>query len=103
MNTQCQTHIEPSQIGCNENPLTTATLSAARLAEKIIGKLRNQYQIRKQRRIDRDAFNRLVTLDESALKDIGITRADVLWASQLPLSVNASLELEKIARAPKIL
>ena len=59
------------------------------------------YHVKKQQRIDRDAFRRLVALDDAALKDIGVTRNDVIWASQLPLSQNASLELEKIARQPK--
>ena len=31
------------------------------------------------------------------LDDIGITRADVRWASGLPLTVNAALELEERA------
>jgi hypothetical protein len=36
-------------------------------------------------------------LDEHLLDDIGITRADVRWASGLPLTVNAALELEERA------
>jgi uncharacterized protein YjiS (DUF1127 family) len=36
-------------------------------------------------------------LDEHLLDDLGITRADVRWASGLPLTVNAALELEERA------
>ena len=50
---------------------------------------------RKQQQIDRDAFNHLLSLDETMLKDIGLRRDDVLWATKLPLSINAALELEK--------
>jgi hypothetical protein len=40
---------------------------------------------------------RLDALDDFLLQDIGVTRADVRWASGLPLSVNAALELEERA------
>lgn len=33
-------------------------------------------------------------LDDRMLADIGVRRDEVEWASQLPLSVNAALELE---------
>ena len=49
-----------------------------------------------KRRIDRDAFNTLLGLDDRALTDIGVKREDVLWASRLPLSFNAAQELEKL-------
>lgn len=65
-----------------------------------MNQLREQRRLNKQRRIDRDAFRRLIALDDAMLKDIGVKRDDVIWASQLPLSVNASLELEKIAKQP---
>lgn len=54
-----------------------------------------------QRRIDRQAFQHMVTLDDPLLRDIGVTKSDVIWASKLPLSINAALELEKIARQNK--
>ncbi len=50
-----------------------------------------------QSRINRQAFSHLLALDAHILRDIGVTREDVIWASKLPVSV-ASLELEKIAR-----
>ena len=36
-------------------------------------------------------------LDDRMLSDIGVRRDEVLWASRLPLSVNAALELEQAA------
>ncbi len=53
---------------------------------------------RHQRRIDRDAFRNLLSLDDQMLKDIGVTRDEVRRASDLPLSVNAALELETLAK-----
>ncbi len=55
-----------------------------------------------QNRVDRQAFSHLLTLDDHILKDIGLTRDDVVWASRLPVSVNASLELEKIVHINRI-
>ena len=46
----------------------------------------------------RDAFRSLLRLDARLLSDIGVTREDIEWASRLPLSVNASAELQKIAK-----
>jgi len=40
---------------------------------------------------------RLDALDDYLLHDIGVTRADVRWASGLPLTVNAALEPEERA------
>jgi uncharacterized protein YjiS (DUF1127 family) len=53
---------------------------------------------RRQQRDERVALKELSSLDDAMLKDIGISRNDVVWASQLPQSVNASIELEIIAR-----
>ena len=59
----------------------------------IIETIKNRYQ----RHIDRQAFMKLVDLDDPILDDIGVTRSEVLWASSLPLSQNAAIELEKTA------
>lgn len=45
----------------------------------------------------RDSFKALLLLDERMLEDIGMTRGDIRWAARLPLSVNASLELRRVA------
>jgi uncharacterized protein YjiS (DUF1127 family) len=43
----------------------------------------------------RRAVNRLQDFDDYMLRDIGVTRLDVRWASGLPLSVNAAQALEE--------
>jgi uncharacterized protein YjiS (DUF1127 family) len=45
----------------------------------------------------RRAVARLDTLDDFLLRDIGVTRDELRWASGLPLSVNAALALEERA------
>ena len=94
MNTIC--------IDQNKTTLNTTANSIAsrifatltKLAERFVQHLEQ----RKQRQIDRDAFNHLLDLDESILDDIGVTRFDVIEASKLPLSKNASNELEKVSK-----
>jgi len=45
----------------------------------------------------RRRFNRMLALDNRMLDDIGVTRAEVEFASRLPLAVNAGIELRRIA------
>jgi uncharacterized protein YjiS (DUF1127 family) len=40
---------------------------------------------------------KLQQLSDSQLKDMGLRRADIFWASQQPLNVNAALVLEERA------
>ncbi len=47
--------------------------------------------------IARRSVARLSQLDDYMLRDIGITRDEIAWASRLPLSQNAALELEERA------
>lgn len=63
--------------------------------------VKRKYAQYRTHRVNRAAFQHLVTLDDGILDDIGVTRSDVKWASQLPLSQNAALELEIIARSNK--
>ena len=66
----------------------------ATLAKKITQFFITRYN----RRIDRQAFKNVLTLDDRTLKDIGVTRQDVIRVSRLPLSVDAAIKLEEIAR-----
>ncbi len=41
------------------------------------------------------AMVQLVGFSDHMLRDVGLTRADVVWAEALPLSVNAVMALEE--------
>lgn len=45
----------------------------------------------------RRSIARLETLDDHMLNDLGVTRAEVQWATGLSLTVNAALALEERA------
>ena len=49
----------------------------------------------RQRKIDRAAFLTMMSLDDSMLDDIGLTRNDIIWAAKLPLSVDAALAVRE--------
>ncbi len=57
----------------------------------------------RSRRLDRLALRELSTMDDKTLKDIGISRGDIQWASNLPLSTSATTELEIVARRQQII
>jgi len=46
----------------------------------------------------RRAVARLDRLDDFLLRDIGVSRPDLRWAADLPLTCNATLALEERAR-----
>ena len=71
---------------CQEKPAFGALLNA----------VKSGWRIWRQRRMDRQAFQHMIALDDHILRDIGVTRSDVIWASRLPLSQNAALELQKL-------
>ena len=52
-----------------------------------------------QSRTDRRAFQAMLVLNDARLADIGVTREEVLWANELPLSQNAALRLREAAYA----
>jgi uncharacterized protein YjiS (DUF1127 family) len=56
--------------------------------EGLLSRLWNNWKAR------RDITN-LQRLDDHMLKDIGLSRADIFWASQQSLDVNAALVLEE--------
>lgn len=47
--------------------------------------------------IRRRKFNAVRDLDDHMLDDIGVTRGEVERAAQLPLSVNAAMELRRMS------
>ncbi|MFK7861907.1 MAG: hypothetical protein AB8B64_24050 [Granulosicoccus sp.] len=59
--------------------------------------LAHRYCVRRQQKIDRDAFLTMLSLDDSLLNDIGVTRSEVRWAANLPLSEDAAVALRESA------
>lgn len=90
-----------TQIGCND--LTTRVSQPSGLISRLITavgirleshiKRRREYR---QNKINRLAFRTVLRLDDDMLRDIGLTRYDVLWADQLPMAKSAAKELNKI-------
>ena len=72
---------------------------------EVIGKFSTRLKIKalawKKHRRDRAEIRRMLMLNETILRDIGITRADLDWAIRLPRDQNASLELQKLAHPRK--
>ena len=52
-------------------------------------------RLRQKRR--RRGIRRLLDLDDNILKDIGVTRGEIEFATELPLSVDAATELRRIS------
>ena len=109
MTTICHPNIASNSHAANATHITSAPLTnPASIASRVTGAPRRIVAViktaidrRVQRTTDRLAFSHLLSLDQHILDDIGVTRDDVFWASRLPLSKNASRELEKIALANK--
>ncbi len=85
----CNTH------HCDAGPKSIAE-KAPRGLRALVEAVSHAWEVRRQRRINRDAFKTLLRMDDRSLADIGVTRDEVVWASRLPLSYNASAELEKL-------
>ena len=54
------------------------------------GQFQNWRRLRRQQRINRQAFQQLLYLDDHLLRDTGYHRADLEDANNLPLDVNAA-------------
>ena len=74
-------------------PSTSSTAKSGKnlsIVERIVA----WFDRRSAQIVDRAAFDTLTRLDDRHLKDIGLTREDVEWASNLPLSRNAAEALK---------
>lgn len=71
--------------------------NSAAVAQKpnLLSRIATRLKMRRQQRQDRAAFQHLLALDPGILKDIGVSRGDVVWANNLPIEVNAACALEK--------
>jgi len=84
---------------CNASSVNSSAQNArfADFIRQAIRGLTQKINTRAQQRIDRDAFNQLLRLDNDMLKDIGVSREDVVYASRLPISENAAEYLSKVS------
>lgn len=80
----------------HEIPTYTSILLTA--YGQICALLKQQFMQVLQYRRDRKAFLELLDMEDELLADIGVSRANVIWASKLPIEINASRELENIAQ-----
>ena len=78
--------------------LRTHLSALQRALSDVVSGLQTDYARFHQLRTDRDAFLNLLTLDDRQLDDIGVTRDEVIWASELPLDRNAALELDALKK-----
>ncbi len=110
MSTQCTTPncLElPESIDAKHSSVRGVQLKATNanvfsLAHRWLSSAKEFVTKRYDQYMDRLAFQQLLKLDEHMLKDIGVTRADVIYANNLPVSVDAAKEIECIARRNKV-
>ena len=72
----------------------TRRFKVSKISHALYATCRKVYVEQRERR---DAFLNLQTLDDRMLVHIGLNRRDVEWAAKLPLSKNASRELDALA------
>ena len=92
MNTICK------DSSANSNALN---VRLAALVGQAVRGITDKINTRHQQRIDRDAFKQLLKLDSDMLKDIGVSRDEVVYASQLPISEDAAAYLSEVSRKSK--
>lgn len=90
---------------CNAIPVTccvdNASPSTTSITQKLLKRVLHWFIERRYQRKDRLALTELSALDDGILKDIGLSRGDIQWAGNLPLSAHATTELEILARRGK--
>ena len=81
---------------CSEQ-IAEASVSLTSRFAQLFEALKTRFNQRKQLQVDKKALSYMMQLDDDLLKDIGISRGDIVWAESLPVNANASLELAKLA------
>ena len=89
-------HSSISYHGDNQSQSVASILATA--FRQISKLFKQQYLQKRQYQKNQRVLSQLLNLEDNILADIGITRADVIWAKNLPIEVNATIELEKISR-----
>lgn len=84
---------------CNDSSVnpTAPNVRFTDLIRQAVRGITQKINTRAQQRIDRDAFNQLLRLDNDILRDIGVSREDVVYASRLPISENAAVYLSQVS------
>lgn len=77
---------------------TTTNASENEFWAGLWAKIATSMNHRAKQRADRIAFKHMLALSPEILKDIGVSRGDIMWAANLPIEKNAAIELEKVAR-----
>ena len=77
---------------------TTLANTTGHVVDRLFRKFRVWQKANRRYRNDRIAIGQLLDLNDKTLRDIGINRVDIIWASKLPRDRIATLELQKIAR-----
>ena len=92
--TQCGTDfLVESRIDIRSRRLNQLTRIIIRFARRL-----DRYLQKKQRqKVDRDTYRQLQQLDDYSLRDIGLSRQDVVREHRIPLTQNVALELERIS------
>ena len=80
----------------NQSQTVTSILVTA--FRQISDLLKQQYLQKRQYQKNQRVLSQLLNFEDNILADIGITRADVIWAKNLPIEFNATIELENISR-----
>ena len=85
---------------CNETMRTaknqTVYAILASTGRQLFAHLKAQIARRHRHNQRRLAFLQMLKLDDNILKDIGVSRDDVVWASKLSRDINAAQELNAI-------
>lgn len=87
--TQTKDTCSDTAVLCSETQPTGLISRAASFVTALVGMVES--------RIERAAFRRLLSVDDRILKDVGVTRGDVYWASELPINVNAGEALRRVS------
>ncbi|MEM8751031.1 MAG: hypothetical protein AAGF28_12085 [Pseudomonadota bacterium] len=66
--------------------------------QKLLLRLLHAWKQRQKHRVDRLAFENLMHLDDATLADIGYRREDVVAGMQMPLEMNAAMEIHRQSR-----
>lgn len=87
----------------NTHVLRTNTPSATAALWNTILRVSEKVSVWHQQRINRAAFNQMLTLDDRILEDIGVSRQDIEWASNLPIELNAGEVLGRCKKRARLI